>query len=47
MRSCPSSTLPLVDSTNFQSDGADGFTRRIEAEKKQNAGGHLNVVIEQ
>ena len=27
--------------------GADGFTSRIEAEKKQNAGGHLNVVIEQ
>jgi hypothetical protein len=31
----------------FRVIGADGFTRRIEAEKKQSAGGHLNVVIEQ
>jgi len=28
----------------FRVLGADGFTRRIEAEKKQSAGGHLQVV---
>ena len=48
VRSCPSSILPPEDCYKlFRVIGADGFTRRIEAEKKQNAGGHLNVVIEQ